>query len=125
MTHESAGILPGESHVLQTCDAPVAQLVFAPPGTQTSADFMDVARRSFAICEELALPTWIVGPGNEQDILTNIDPMDIRSTVMQIWPEYGDRFESSPAEFNATVEALQQNHCAPKSAVWPQDILNN
>ncbi len=112
MTHESAGVLQVKVMYCETCDAPVARLVFAPPGTQTSADFMDVARRSFAICNELALPTWIVGPGNEQDILTKIDPMDIRSTVMQIWPEYGDRFESSPAEFNATVEALQQNHCA-------------
>lgn len=93
------------------CDAPVARLVFAPPEAHTVADFEDVARRAYQICAELPLPTWIVGPGKVEDILVQDDPMNVRSTVMKIWPERGQRFESSPALFNQTVHELQRSHC--------------
>ena len=115
-SQESAGGLMVKLLQCETCESPVARLIFAPPQAHTIGDFKDVARRTFAICSQLQLPTWIVGPATEKDILTLGDPMNIRSTVMQIWPKHGPMFVSSPAEFNRTVDALQQTHCTPGAA---------
>lgn len=115
-SQEPAGGLMVKLLRCETCEAPVARLIFAPPETQTSADFQDVARRVFPICVELKVPTWIVGPGNAHDMLTQTEPMNIRSRVFQIWPEHGPMFDSSPAEFNPTVDALQRAHCTSGAA---------
>jgi len=93
------------------CERPVARLIFAPPGTSSPGDFEDVARLTFSLCAEEPVPTWIVGPGNPLDILTQDDPMKVRSLVMAVWPERGALFESTPGQFNETTSALQASHC--------------
>ena len=112
-TQEPAGSLMVKILRCESCDTPVARLIFASPETKTIADFHDVERRAFTICSQFDVPTWIIGPGNAIDVLTKSNPMNIRSTVMQIRPEVGDLFESSPSVFNQTLSALEHNHCAP------------
>ncbi len=115
MTSEPRGGLTVKLMHCERCGNPVARLIFAPLGTQSRGDFQDVARMTFPLCAELPLPTWIVGPGNPVDVLTGTDPMEIRSLVMPIWPEHGALFESSPSQFNGTIQALQRSHCAAKA----------
>ena len=98
------------------CAAPVARLIFAPPGTSGHADFADVERLTFSICSAMQLPTWIVGPGDVVDILTKDDPMDVQSDVMQVWPVRGELFSMSPKNFNPTLETLQANHCSTSTS---------
>ncbi|UJJ53034.1 hypothetical protein [Rhodanobacter denitrificans] len=98
----------------ERCGKPVARLIFAPTGTHSRGEFEDVARMTFPLCAEQPLPTWIVGPGNPVDVLTGTDPMEIRSLVMPIWPEHGALFESSPSQFNRSIQALQDSHCPTK-----------
>lgn len=112
MTAEPRGEMPVKLMLCERCERPVARLIFAPPGTQRRGEFEDVARMTFPLCAEQPLPTWIIGPGNPLDILIVGDPMKVRSMVMPLWPERGELFESSPAQFNRTIKALQECHCA-------------
>ncbi|WOB11159.1 hypothetical protein [Piscinibacter gummiphilus] len=63
LTQEDRGGLEFKVLECDTCGAPVARLIFAPPGTADDADFADVERLAFRIFSDLPLPTWIVGPG--------------------------------------------------------------
>ena len=114
MTAEPRGDLPIKLMHCERCGKPVARLVFAPTGTHSRGEFEDVARMTFPLFSEQPLPKWIVGPGNPVDILTATDPMEVRSMVLPIWPEHGELFESSPSQFNHTIQALQKSHCHPK-----------
>lgn len=111
VTQEERGGLQIKLLECNRCEHPVARLIFAPPETIAQADFEDIARLTFRICSEVQVPTWIVGPGDVGDILTEPDPMDVRSSVMQIWPNRSDLFRSSPSKFNDRIEALQEAHC--------------
>lgn len=117
VTQEDRGGLEVKVLECDTCSAPVARLIFAPPGTADDADFADVERLAFSICSALPLPTWIVGPGDVVDILTKDDPMDVKSKVRQVWPVRGELFSMSPKDFNPTLDALQQGHCAGPNRV--------
>lgn len=116
ITQEDRGGLEIKVLECDSCGAPVARLIFAPPGTAGDADFADVERLTFSICSEVQLPTWIVGPGDVVDILTKADPMDVKSDVMQVWPVRGELFSMSPKDFNPTLDALQARHCSPSTS---------
>lgn len=115
ISQESWGDLQIKLMNCEKCGAPVSRLIFDEEGPATKARFHDIARVTYPICSEVRVPTWIVGPGNPLDILTKDDPQDVRSKVMRIWPAPEEAFESTPAQFNPTLEALQAEHCAKEA----------
>ncbi len=94
----------------ETCGAGVALLIFAPGATDIGR-FEDYARRMYKHIEEMAVPTYIIGPE-----LGDGPMQDRPADILKIRPEREPMQRLRPDEFNPLLEALDRAHCGPGTA---------
>ncbi len=91
--------------VCETCDAPVALLIFAPHA-YTSGELEDYARMMYTNTKNTNLPTWVIGAEDE------VDPeKEGIALILKTWPDRQPAKKISSLIFEPMLDKLQKNHC--------------
>lgn len=94
--------------VCETCDAPVAMLIFAPDA-YTSDMLEDYARMMYSNTKKLNLPTWVLGA--EEEIVPGREGMAL---ILKTWPIREPARKISSLVFEPMLHKLQTRHCKAK-----------
>ena len=91
--------------VCETCNAPVALLIFAP-GAYTPGELEDYARMMYANTRDTNLPTWVIGAEDE------VDPeKEGIALILKTWPDRQPAKKISSLIFEPMLDKLQNKHC--------------
>lgn len=91
--------------VCESCDAPVALLIFALDA-YTSSELEDYARMMYANTKNTNLPTWIIGA--EEEVVPEKEGMAL---ILKTWPDRQPAKKISSLIFEPMLYKLQNNHC--------------
>ena len=97
-------IIESKLMVCETCDAPVALLIFAP-GAYTAGELEDYARMMYANTRKTNLPTWIIGAEDE----VNPEKEGI-ALILKTWPDRQPAKKISSLIFEPMLDKLQSKH---------------
>ena len=98
-------VVANKTMTCSTCNQPTAFLIFANEW-KNEGDLEDTARVMYYQIRELNVPTWVIG-----EISGAGNPLDNSTIIKKVWPQREAMFESSPREFNAMLEGLDDEHC--------------
>jgi len=90
--------------VCETCDAPVAMLIFAPDA-DTPGELEDYARVMYANTKKLNLPTWVIGA--EKEVVPDKEGMAL---ILKSWPDRQPAKKISSLIFEPMLDILQTRH---------------
>ncbi|MEI6096587.1 MAG: hypothetical protein WCR08_14220 [Gammaproteobacteria bacterium] len=91
--------------VCETCDAPVAMLIFAPDA-YTPSELEDYARMMYSNTKKLNLPTWVIGA--EEEVVPDKEGIAL---ILKAWPNREPAKKISSLVFEPMMDKLQNNHC--------------
>ena len=91
--------------VCETCDTPVALLIFAVDA-YTPGELEDYARMMYANIRETNLPTWIIGA--EEEVIPGKEGIAL---ILKAWPDRQPAKKISSLIFEPMLDKLQSNHC--------------
>ena len=98
-------IIESKLMVCETCDTPVALLIFAPDA-YTASELEDYARMMHANTRKTNLPTWIIGA--EEEVVPDKEGIAL---ILKTWPERQPAKKISSLIFEPMLHKLQNNHC--------------
>jgi hypothetical protein len=98
-------IIESKLMVCNTCNTPVALLIFAPDA-RTPSELEDYARMMYTNTKNTNLPTWIIGTEDE------VDPgKEGVALILKTWPDRQPAKKISSLLFEPMMDKLQNNHC--------------
>jgi len=98
-------IIESKLMICDTCNAPVALLIFAPDAS-TSGELEDYARMMHANTRKTNLPTWIIGA--EEEVVPDKEGIAL---ILKTWPERQPAKKISSLIFEPMLQNLQSTHC--------------
>lgn len=98
-------IVASKLMICETCDAPVALLVFAP-NAYTPSELEDYARMMYGNIRRTDLPTWVIGA--EEEVLPEREGVAL---ILKIWPDRQPAKKISSLIFEPMLGDLQNKHC--------------
>ena len=103
--YDNKKLVESKVMVCETCDTPVAMLIFAPDA-YTPSELEDYARMMYSNTKKLNLPTWIIGA--EEEVVSNKEGI---AFILKTWPEREPAKKTSSLVFEAMLDKLQTRHC--------------
>ncbi len=103
--YDNKKIVESKVMVCETCDAPVAMLIFAPDA-YTPSELEDYARMMYSNTKKLNLPTWVIGA--EEEVVPNKEGIAL---ILKTWPDRESAKKISSLVFEPMLDTLQTTHC--------------
>ncbi len=96
--------IPSKHIPCERCGKVAAHLIFADYAREVG-ELEDCARKMYSIYKKVNVPTWVIGA-----------PLGIPSDrtpawTLKVWPERQEPQPMSPADFNAELDKMLDNHC--------------
>lgn len=101
-------VIESKVMVCETCDVPVAMLIFAPDA-YASDELENYARMMYSNTKKLNLPTWVIGA--EEEIVPDKEGMAL---ILKAWPDREPARKISSLVFEPMLNKLQTRHCKNK-----------
>ena len=103
--HSNKKIIESKLMVCETCDAPVALLIFAPDA-YTADKLEDYARMMHTNTRQTNLPTWIIGA--EEEVVPEKEGIAL---ILKTWQDRQPAKRISSLIFEPMLHKLQSKHC--------------
>ena len=103
--YDDKKIVESKVMVCETCDAPVAMLIFAPDA-YTPSELEDYARMMYSNTKKLNLPTWVIGA--EKEVVPDKEGIAL---ILKTWPYRESAKKISSLVFEPMLDTLQTTHC--------------